>query len=103
MMKDRPRTKITFCHAERLLNPPQVVVGSDNSRAVHNPGGQVRHIAFQPYAESNGSGNALVLRDGKSYQARWSRPTADGGTSCTASDGRPMTFAPGSVWILLTQ
>jgi Protein of unknown function (DUF3048) N-terminal domain/Protein of unknown function (DUF3048) C-terminal domain len=59
--------------------------------------------ALPPYAESTGSGSALVLRDGQSYPARWSRPTSDGGTTFTTPDGQPMTFAPGPVWILLTQ
>ena len=57
--------------------------------------------ALPPYAESTGSGTALVLRDGKSYQATWSRPTAAGGTTYTTAAGQPMTFAPGPVWVLL--
>lgn len=59
--------------------------------------------ALPPYAESTGVGSALVLRNGESYPARWSRPTPDGGTTFTTADGQPMTFAPGPVWILLTQ
>ncbi len=55
-----------------------------------------------PYAESTGSGTAVVLRNGKAYQARWSRPDADGGTTFTTADGRPMTFAHGPVWVVLT-
>lgn len=58
--------------------------------------------ALPPYAESTGSGRALVLRNGRIYQARWSRPTADGGTSFTTASGQPMTFAPGPVWVVLT-
>jgi hypothetical protein len=58
--------------------------------------------ALPPYAESTGSGRAVVLRDGRAYQARWSRPTADGGTTFTTTSGRPMTFAPGPVWVILT-
>jgi DUF3048 family protein len=55
-----------------------------------------------PYAESTGSGTAVVLRNGKAYQARWSRPDADGGTTFTTADGQPMTFARGPVWVILT-
>lgn len=55
-----------------------------------------------PYAETIGSGRAVVLRDGKAFQARWSRPNADGGTAFTAASGQPMPFAPGPVWIILT-
>ena len=54
-----------------------------------------------PYAESTGSGTALVLRDGKDWTAHWSRPDADGGTTFTTASGQPMTFAPGQVWIVL--
>ncbi len=59
--------------------------------------------SLPPYAESTGSGGAIVLRDGKSYQARWSRPAANGGTTFTTDTGAPMTFAPGPVWIVLTR
>jgi hypothetical protein len=54
-----------------------------------------------PYAESTGSGTALVLRDGKAWTTHWSRPAADGGTTFTTTSGQPMTFAPGQVWIVL--
>jgi DUF3048 family protein len=54
-----------------------------------------------PYAESTGSGTAIVLRDGKSWTVRWSRPLADGGTAFSTAAGKPMTFARGQVWIVL--
>jgi Protein of unknown function (DUF3048) N-terminal domain/Protein of unknown function (DUF3048) C-terminal domain len=54
-----------------------------------------------PFARSIGSGSALVLRDGKAYHARWSRPRARDGTTFTAGSGQPMTFARGPVWIVL--
>jgi hypothetical protein len=54
-----------------------------------------------PYAVSVGSGSALVLRDGRAYQAHWSRQSAAGGTTFTTSTGKPMTFARGPVWIVL--
>jgi hypothetical protein len=54
-----------------------------------------------PYAESTGSGTALVLRDAKAWATHWSRPNADGGTTFTTSSGRRMTFAPGQVWVVL--
>ncbi|WP_329201250.1 DUF3048 domain-containing protein [Streptomyces sp. NBC_01435] len=56
-----------------------------------------------PYTETVGSGSAVVLRDGKEYDVRWSRPSADSTTSFTTSDGERMTFAPGQVWIVLAQ
>ncbi len=55
-----------------------------------------------PYAESTGSGTAIVLRDGQAWTAHWSRPTANGGTTFTTASGQPMTFARGQVWVVLT-
>ncbi len=54
-----------------------------------------------PYAESVGSGTALVLRDGKAWTTHWSRPAANGGTTFTTASGQRMTFAQGQVWIVL--
>jgi Protein of unknown function (DUF3048) N-terminal domain/Protein of unknown function (DUF3048) C-terminal domain len=55
-----------------------------------------------PYAVTVGSGPAVVLRDGRAYHVRWSRPQADGGTSFTLPDGAPMRFARGQVWVVFT-
>src|SRR5262249_20023577 len=55
-----------------------------------------------PDAHTVGSGTAVVLRDGKAYHARWSRPSANGGTTFTTDAGKPMTFARGPVWIVLS-
>jgi hypothetical protein len=54
-----------------------------------------------PYAESVGSGAALVLRDGKAWTTHWSRPDANGGTTFTTTSGQRMTFTPGQVWVVL--
>ena len=54
-----------------------------------------------PYAESVGSGTALVLRDGKSWTTHWSRPNANEGTTFTTAAGQRMTFARGQLWIVL--
>lgn len=53
-----------------------------------------------PYAKSTGSGKAVVLRDGRAYTVRWSRPSLEGGTTYTL-DGKRMLFAPGQVWVVL--
>jgi hypothetical protein len=55
-----------------------------------------------PYAESTGSGTAVVLRDGLAYRVRWSRQSPDGGTTYTLPSGARMTFAPGQEWVVLT-
>jgi hypothetical protein len=54
-----------------------------------------------PYAETVGSGTALVLRDGKAWTVHWSRPRANGGTTFTTASGQRMTFARGQVMIVL--
>jgi len=54
-----------------------------------------------PYAVSTGSGQAVVLRDGRAFDVHWSRPSADGGTTFTLGSGQRMTFAPGQVWVIL--
>ncbi|MFF2848660.1 DUF3048 domain-containing protein [Streptomyces sp. NPDC058001] len=56
-----------------------------------------------PYSETVGSGTAEVLRDGRSYEVRWSRPSADEGTEFTTADGTPVNFAPGQVWVVLAK
>ena len=55
-----------------------------------------------PYAQSTGSGTAVVLRDGRAWRVRWSRPNPNGGTTYTLPSGARMTFAPGQEWIVLT-
>jgi Protein of unknown function (DUF3048) N-terminal domain/Protein of unknown function (DUF3048) C-terminal domain len=54
-----------------------------------------------PYAQTVGHGYALVLRDGRAYEARWSRPNWNVGTTFTTLSGQPMNFARGQVWIVL--
>ena len=54
-----------------------------------------------PYAKSTGAGKAVILRDGKEYTVRWSRPTLDGGTTYTLPNGQRMPFAPGQTWVVL--
>jgi Protein of unknown function (DUF3048) N-terminal domain/Protein of unknown function (DUF3048) C-terminal domain len=56
---------------------------------------------YTPLVQTVGSGTATVLRDGKAYDARWSRPSEKDGTTFTTASGRPMTFAPGQVWVVL--
>jgi len=95
------------------------LVSMDGRRAVTTDGGRlspatvvIQHTTVRtsrfleygkppPYAESVGSGTALVLRNGKAWTTHWSRPNANGGTTFTTASGRRMTFAPGQVWIVL--
>jgi hypothetical protein len=54
-----------------------------------------------PYAQSLGSGKAVVLRNGRAFGVRWSRPKSDGGTTFTLKSGKRMTFSRGQVWVVL--
>lgn len=53
-----------------------------------------------PFAKTTGHGRALVLRNGRAYRVRWSRPKANRGTTFTYH-GKPFKFAKGQVWIVL--
>lgn len=59
------------------------------------------HGSYTPLVRTTGTGTATVLRDGKAYDARWSRPSEHDGTVFTTASGAPMTFAPGQVWVVL--
>jgi hypothetical protein len=55
-----------------------------------------------PFSNTVGTGTGYILRDGKSYTATWSRPSAEVGTTWKALDGSEITFAPGQVWVALS-
>jgi hypothetical protein len=55
-----------------------------------------------PLSETIGTGKAYVLRDGEVFIATWNRAFADSGTTFSLSDGSPMNFAPGQIWVALT-
>ena len=79
------------------LSTPTVVVQYTTVGVSHFPewGGPA------PFADSTGSGRAVVLRDGKAWQVHWSRPGATAGTTFTTQSGKRMTFERGPVWVLL--
>lgn len=53
-----------------------------------------------PMSETVGHGKALVLRNGRAYRVRWSRPSAEKGTRWTYR-GHAFGMAPGQVWVVL--
>ena len=55
-----------------------------------------------PFSATVGSGTGYVLRDGKSFEALWTRSSAESGTQWSTPAGEPMNFAPGQIWIALT-
>ena len=58
--------------------------------------------SYTPLSETVGTGTGYILRDGRSFKANWSRPMAESGTSWTLADGSEIKFAPGSIWVALT-
>lgn len=55
-----------------------------------------------PFSATIGSGRGYILRDGKFITALWNRPTGVDGTTWLTPEGDEIAFAPGQVWIALT-
>lgn len=53
-----------------------------------------------PLVKTVGSGRAIVLRNGQSFEAEWSRPAAEAGTTFTVA-GAPLSFDIGQVFVVL--
>ncbi|MEL7235977.1 MAG: DUF3048 domain-containing protein, partial [Chloroflexota bacterium] len=48
-------------------------------------------------------GDAILVRDGRQYAARWIRPTRESMISLTRPDGTPLPFKPGQTWFQLVR
>jgi hypothetical protein len=55
-----------------------------------------------PFSATVGSGKGFILRDGLAIDGLWNRPTGDAGTSWTLPTGEEILFAPGQIWVALT-
>jgi hypothetical protein len=55
-----------------------------------------------PFSNTVGSGTGFILRNGQTFAATWVRNSADVGTTWTDAQGAPILFAPGQVWVALT-
>ena len=55
-----------------------------------------------PLSETVGTGTAYILRDGQVFTTQWDRDLPESGTTFTLPDGSVMNFAPGQVWVALT-
>ncbi len=55
-----------------------------------------------PFTATVGSGRGYILRDGKYISTLWDRPTPDAGTTWRTVQGEEIAFAPGQIWIALT-
>jgi hypothetical protein len=54
-----------------------------------------------PLVKTVGTGRAIVLRNGQSYEATWSRPAPERGTTFVGATGAPMPFDVGQVFVVL--
>lgn len=54
-----------------------------------------------PLTVTTGKGKGVLLRDGRSWPIRWSKPSDEANTAYTDSSGKPIALAPGQVWIVL--
>jgi hypothetical protein len=55
-----------------------------------------------PFTATVGTGDCYLLRNGTSLPCRWSRTSAESGTSFTDINGEEIFFAPGKIWFALT-
>ena len=55
-----------------------------------------------PFSATVGNGKGFILRDGMAIAAIWHRPIAEAGTSWTLPTGEEILFAPGQIWVALT-
>jgi hypothetical protein len=55
-----------------------------------------------PFSKTTGSGKAVMLRDGFSYQISWQRDLETDLTTWKSQDGKVANFKPGRIWIYLT-
>jgi len=55
-----------------------------------------------PLSEVVGSGTGYILRDGQVFPGRWNRPSSESGTTWSDGTGKVITFAPGQIWVALT-
>lgn len=64
--------------------------------------GESGAVANSPVAQTVGSGEATILRDGQRFAATWTRPDQASPTRFLTTTGDPLPLAQGPVWILLT-
>jgi Protein of unknown function (DUF3048) N-terminal domain/Protein of unknown function (DUF3048) C-terminal domain len=55
-----------------------------------------------PFSATVGTGTGYLLRDGQVIAIKWNRSAAESGTTFTTESGEVAKFAPGQIWIALT-
>jgi len=88
-----------FAESGKQLGPTTLVVQlvSITASEYHDKVGGVT-----PFSATVGSGKGYILRDGKYVSATWSRESPESGTKWRDASGAEILFAPGQVWIALT-
>lgn len=56
-----------------------------------------------PYSATVGTGTGFILRDGKYFEATWTRADETSGTIWKTLDGTEISFAKGQIWVALTE
>jgi hypothetical protein len=91
-----------YRRAQNLV--PSFVTGDGEIGAANVAVLAVRHyVGASGYPETDvlGEGEALVLRDGRRYPARWSKPTATDPLRLLTEDGEAFPLKPGPTWLHL--
>jgi hypothetical protein len=55
-----------------------------------------------PFSATVGQGRGYILRDGRAYEALWSRTDESSGTKWGTKTGEEISFAKGQIWVALT-
>lgn len=55
-----------------------------------------------PFSATVGVGRGYILRDGKAFEANWSRENSASGTTWRTPMGEEIAFAQGQIWVALT-
>ena len=55
-----------------------------------------------PFTKTTGTGKALMLRDGFSYELTWKRESEEDVTTWLDEEGKIANFKPGRIWVFLT-
>lgn len=55
-----------------------------------------------PFTKTTGTGKALMLRDGFSYELTWKRESEEDVTTWLDDEGKIVNFKPGRIWVFLT-
>ena len=93
--KDEPNLDANGLHLSSKTILIQLV--SITPSEYHDKGGGVT-----PFSNTVGVGIGYLLRDGQAFKINWKRDSAESGTTFTTEAGEVAKFAPGQIWVALT-